>query len=176
MHADWVSCLLVMTTTLVTGTGRRSSSLQPELQVTAKATSSESMNSPVDKFPTFSEEQLHSVSADLSDSDVRYHHHHHPYQQPPNHPPYKFQPNSSWEGRNVGTSSWEHTNGSIRVPRTRTRKSVSEAFSTIRRRDGSVSANAHELAQALKAPLSYRLVVSSKQYTPILWVCGIVYS
>lgn len=140
-----------MTTTIVTGTRRRSSSLHPELQVTAKA---EPMSSPLDKFPTFSEEQLYSVSADPSDNND-----HLQSSNPP--PPYKFQPNSSWEGRNVGTSSWEHSKGSIRVPRTRTRKSVSEAFSTIRRRDGSVSANAHELAQALKAPLSYRLIVSS---------------
>lgn len=38
-------------------------------------------------------------------------------------------------------------------------KSLSEAFRTIRTRKGSVSQNAHELADALKAPLSPKLIV-----------------
>lgn len=37
-------------------------------------------------------------------------------------------------------------------------KSISEAFRTIRGRNGSVSQNAHEIADALKAPLSWQLI------------------
>lgn len=166
-----------MTTTTITGTDRRSSSRQPDLQVSAKATTtataspappppittttisstSESMTSPVDKFPAYNEE-LYSSSAQPEEGHLSPTHH-------------KFQPNTNWEGRNIGTSSWEHANGSIRVPRTRSRRSVSEAFSHLRKRDASVSANAHELAQALKAPLSYRLVVSysSKSFSLVVY-------
>ena len=38
-------------------------------------------------------------------------------------------------------------------------KSLSDAIRTIRTRKGSVSANAQELAAALKAPLSFKLIV-----------------
>jgi solute carrier family 35, member E1 len=38
-------------------------------------------------------------------------------------------------------------------------KSITEAFRTIRERNGSVSQNAHEIAGALKAPLSWQLIV-----------------
>jgi solute carrier family 35 protein E1 len=38
-------------------------------------------------------------------------------------------------------------------------KSLSEALRTIRTRKGSVSQNAHEIADALKAPLSWKLIV-----------------
>lgn len=40
------------------------------------------------------------------------------------------------------------------------RKSVSEALNKFRARQGSVSENAQELAEALKAPVSYKLIVS----------------
>lgn len=39
-------------------------------------------------------------------------------------------------------------------------KSLSDAIRTIRTRKGSVSANAQEIAEALKAPLSVKLIVS----------------
>jgi len=38
-------------------------------------------------------------------------------------------------------------------------KSISEAFRTIRERRGSVTQNAHELADALRAPISPKLIV-----------------
>ncbi|KAI2463573.1 TPT-domain-containing protein [Annulohypoxylon bovei var. microspora] len=38
-------------------------------------------------------------------------------------------------------------------------KSISEAFNTIRARNGSVSQNAHELADALRAPISPKLII-----------------
>jgi solute carrier family 35 protein E1 len=41
-------------------------------------------------------------------------------------------------------------------------KSLSEAIRTIRTRSGSVTQNAHEIADALKAPVSPKLVVGSK--------------
>ena len=54
-------------------------------------------------------------------------------------------------------------NGSINIagPRQHGRqKSIGDAIRTIRGRKGSVSENAQELAEALKAPLSVKLVVS----------------
>lgn len=47
------------------------------------------------------------------------------------------------------------------LPAHRTRRSVSEAINNFRVRRGSVSENAQELAEALKAPVSYTLVVRS---------------
>ena len=44
------------------------------------------------------------------------------------------------------------------VGRTR-QKSLSEAIRTINERRGSIGANAHEIAEALKAPISFKLVV-----------------
>jgi solute carrier family 35 protein E1 len=38
-------------------------------------------------------------------------------------------------------------------------KSLTDAFRTIRTRKGSVSANAQEIAEALKAPVSPKLIV-----------------
>ncbi len=43
----------------------------------------------------------------------------------------------------------------------RSRKSVSDALNNFRTRQGSMSENAQELAEALKAPVSYRLIVGS---------------
>lgn len=42
----------------------------------------------------------------------------------------------------------------------RSRRSVSEAINKFRTRQGSVSENAQDLAEALKAPISYKLIVS----------------
>lgn len=58
---------------------------------------------------------------------------------------------------------WLSKNGSARLglPNGRDRqKSLSDAFRTIRARNGSVSQNAHEIADALRAPLSPKLIVS----------------
>jgi hypothetical protein len=41
----------------------------------------------------------------------------------------------------------------------KSRRSVSDALHNIRTRQGSVSENAQELAEALKAPISYKLIV-----------------
>ena len=45
-------------------------------------------------------------------------------------------------------------------------KSISEALRTIRDRRGSVSQNAHEIADALKAPVSAKLIVSGTRSCP----------
>jgi solute carrier family 35, member E1 len=45
-------------------------------------------------------------------------------------------------------------------------KSLSDAFRTIRSRKGSVSQNAHEIADALKAPVSPMLVVRPNSFPP----------
>ena len=39
-------------------------------------------------------------------------------------------------------------------------KSISDAFRTIRTRKASVSDNAHEIAEALRAPVSVKIIVS----------------
>lgn len=57
--------------------------------------------------------------------------------------------------------AWGNTNGHVVGPGSRhvPQKSLSDAIRTIRTRKGSVSANAQELAEALKAPVSFKLVV-----------------
>ena len=65
-----------------------------------------------------------------------------------------------WQSRKE--TRFGYSNGSTSGPSTRhgRQKSLSEAFKTIRTRKGSVSQNAHEIADALKAPLSPKLIVS----------------
>ena len=57
--------------------------------------------------------------------------------------------------------AWGNTNGHVVGPGSRhvPQKSLSDAIRTIRTRKGSVSANAQELAEALKAPVSFKLIV-----------------
>ncbi|KAI9883843.1 MAG: hypothetical protein M1823_004372 [Watsoniomyces obsoletus] len=68
-------------------------------------------------------------------------------------------PNDRWLPRNDTypyRSTYDAHGSTTRHGR---QKSLSEAFKTIKERRGSVSANAHELADALKAPVSPRLIV-----------------
>lgn len=86
--------------------------------------------------------------------------------KPPNPTPYNSNPSV-----NLPTDGWRprrdsyayHANESRGGDGTRhgRQKSLSDAFHNIRTRRGSVSANAHELADALKAPVSPKLIVSS---------------
>ena len=70
-----------------------------------------------------------------------------------------------WQQRRDSHLAWSNTNtnghvvGSGSGSRHGRQKSLSDAIRTIRTRKGSVSANAQELAEALKAPVSIRLVV-----------------
>lgn len=76
-------------------------------------------------------------------------------------------PSDKWQPRKearVAFVSHSNTGPSNRHGR---QKSLSEAFQTIRTRKGSVSQNAHELADALKAPLSPKLIVRSINFTAV---------
>lgn len=116
---------------------------QAELPMPSKTSNAQSVGSPIDKFPPY-EEEFDTVAGlngpHLSSTA-------------------KYPPNDLWEPRKAGFYSREPPNGFTRNPKHRPRKSISEAISTIRTRNGSVSANAQELAQALRAPVSYRLIV-----------------
>ncbi|MCJ1262272.1 suppressor of loss of ypt1 [Lobaria immixta] len=66
-----------------------------------------------------------------------------------------------WQQRRDSHLAWGNTNGHAVGPGSRhgRQKSLSDAIRNIRTRKGSVSANAQELAEALKAPVSIKLVV-----------------
>lgn len=132
-----------MTTAITTGTGRRSSLQPTELQIPTRAPNTQFLTSPVDKFPAFGDE--------LSDTPKTY--------EPDANPTPPYTPNNRWVPRKAGFANRDFANGSLRNPKQRSRKSISEAISTIRTRNASVSANAQELAQALRAPVSYKLIV-----------------
>ncbi|OCK80273.1 ER to Golgi transport protein-like protein [Lepidopterella palustris CBS 459.81] len=74
-------------------------------------------------------------------------------------------PSNRWQPRKDIAFNW--TNGNAQAPASRhgRQKSLSEALRTIRIRRGSVSANAHEIADALKAPISPRIII----------LCGVWY-
>lgn len=80
-------------------------------------------------------------------------------------------PNENWAPRRYTSRAgrWGTTNGNayqgIRHGR---QKSLSEAIRTIRTRNGSISQNALEIAEALKAPVSPALVVGK-----LFWYYGI---
>ncbi|KAF9883034.1 suppressor of loss of ypt1 [Aspergillus nanangensis] len=133
-----------MTTTIVTGTGRRSSIRQPELQTSAIGPNVQSMTSPIDKFPPFHDE-VHDIAAESKEP-------------PLSAPAVRYTQNDRWEPRKANYSFRDQRKESFRLPKHRSRKSISEALTTIRTRNASVSANAQELADALKAPVSYRLI------------------
>jgi hypothetical protein len=136
-----------MATTTVTGHGRRSSMRQPELQVPNKPSTSQPTSSPIDKFPPYED----SMDAAVGSAT--------PSTRPHRSPSVKYAPGEPWEPRKSAFYSQNHPNGSLRNPKHRPRKSISEAITTIRNRNGSMSANAQELAEALRAPVSYRLIV-----------------
>ena len=63
-------------------------------------------------------------------------------------------PDYKWPARR-GSQSFRNS----RIQGHKSRRSVSDALSKLRNRQGSVSENAHDLAEALKAPVSYKLIV-----------------
>jgi solute carrier family 35, member E1 len=67
-----------------------------------------------------------------------------------------------WQPRKegVGGSIWMNGRASSGGRPHRRQKSLSDAFRTIRTRRASVSANAQEIADALKAPVSPKLIVN----------------
>ena len=65
-----------------------------------------------------------------------------------------------WQARRENHLSWGNGQINIAGPRGHGRqKSLSDAFRTIRSRKASVGENAHELAEALKAPVSIKIIV-----------------
>lgn len=68
-----------------------------------------------------------------------------------------------WQPRKESHLTWSnvHVPGSGRGHGRQ--KSLSDAIRTIRTRKGSVSANAHEIADALKAPVSFKLIVRTPE-------------
>ena len=75
----------------------------------------------------------------------------------PNVPPKSngFLDSERWQPRRENHVAWNNGQETRHVRQ----KSLSDAIRTIRTRKGSVSANAHEIADALKAPVSVKLVV-----------------
>lgn len=75
--------------------------------------------------------------------------------------------NGGWQHKGDNHISWGNwtakgaSRGHGRQP------SLSDAIRTIRTRKGSVSANAQEIAEALKAPVSIKLIVCSK--STVVW-------
>lgn len=93
-----------------------------------------------ERFPSFEDEPRRTSLAQISESPLE--------TSSPIVPEYK------WPARS-------NSNRLNRPAGHKHRKSVSEAINKFRARQGSVSENAQELAEALKAPVSYRLIVSS---------------
>ncbi|KAL8712817.1 MAG: hypothetical protein Q9220_003025 [cf. Caloplaca sp. 1 TL-2023] len=67
--------------------------------------------------------------------------------------------NDRWQGRKDHHIAWSNGNISGTPTKHGRQKSIGEAIKTIRTRKGSVSANAAEIADALKAPVSVKLIV-----------------
>lgn len=136
-----------MSTTTVTGTGRRlsirHSNLQsPKTMVTPSLSSSNT--APADKFPSLDDARPSSTMTPTN-GGISY------------LPRDEF--SDTWKPRQPGHITWQRPKG-LDASKHRPRKSVSEAITAIRARNASMSANAQELAEALKAPVSYRLIVS----------------
>lgn len=84
-----------------------------------------------------------------------------------------FPPGDRWYPRKDKGSRW--VNGSAGAgtgTRHGRQKSLSEAIRTIKGRRGSVSANAHEIAEALRAPVSAKLIVRSSRIPHFTCSCA----
>lgn len=79
-------------------------------------------------------------------------------------------PSDQWRPRR--NSRFDHSNNTSHAPATRhgRQKSLSEAIRTIRTRKGSVSQNAHEIADALKAPISPKIIVRGSCSSTNSWL------
>lgn len=100
------------------------------------------------KFPELSDEMLQTTQESYESNPAS------PMPQPlglPNH----LHSNERWQARRDS----RNMNGWTPSTRHGRQKSLSEAIRTVRGRKGSVSQNAHEIADALKAPVSGKLIV-----------------
>lgn len=147
-----------MTTTTVTGTGRRLSIRQSNWQPPSKTMVSPPLSSPnttpLDKFPPFEEGTPTTL---LTPTNRRFSH------------SQRDGLNDMWQPRQPAHITWQRPNG-LDASKHRPRKSISDAITTIRTRNASMSANAQELAEALKAPISYKLIVSRNDLIGIFWL------
>lgn len=100
-----------------------------------------------EKFPSFEdsrlEDKLHPVASPQSISS-----------------PINPLVGNNWPLRKSSQTGWENRNGG-RLHKYRSKRSVSEAIDNFRQRRGSISVNTQELAEALKAPISYKLIVGA---------------
>lgn len=65
-----------------------------------------------------------------------------------------------WQPRKDHHLVWDNGQINVTPPRHNRQRSLSDAFKTIRSRKASVGENAREVAEALKAPVSVKIVVS----------------
>lgn len=72
-------------------------------------------------------------------------------------------PVNNWPVRKTSHAGWAKRN-SGELHKHQSKRSVSEVFDNLRQRRGSISANTHELAEALKAPISWKLIVRVSTY------------
>jgi solute carrier family 35, member E1 len=93
-----------------------------------------------ERFPSFDAQPLNFTLPDVSESPLETTH--------------SVVPEYKWPARKSSQLMKES-----RQPFHRPRRSVSDAINKFRTRQGSVSENAQELAEALKAPISYTLIV-----------------
>ncbi|WPH04228.1 Hypothetical protein R9X50_00711700 [Acrodontium crateriforme] len=116
------------------------------------------------KFPELSQEQLHAYPEGFEDISRG------PSPAPLNGLPHGLHSSERWPGRRDSKArNWgAYSNGSAvgGVAGRPRQKSLSEAIKTVRSRKMSLSENAHEIAESLKAPVSIKLVV----------LCGIWYA
>lgn len=132
--------------------GRRTSSLRTNWIPSTRSTGDQPMAGSLDKFPEFEESPMSTTddpNSHLTTPTIR-------------HPQEDY-----WQPRKNGHVAWDHPNGVVPHSSHRPRKSIGETIASLRTRNASVAVNAHELADALKAPVSYKLIVSRKPL-PIL--------
>jgi solute carrier family 35 protein E1 len=87
-------------------------------------------------------------------------------------PPNGQAPGERWQPRrdsNLRGSAWTNKDTSTAGGHSR-QKSLSDALRTLRTRRGSVSANVHEIGDALKAPVSPKLIVCNPMSRDRLWL------
>jgi solute carrier family 35, member E1 len=124
-----------------------------------RRSSSSAQQSPMKfKFPDVTHEQMHSGYAEQEGEIIS----RGPSPRPlPNGLPAGLHSSERWPARKTSRNQWSAwangtAGGGTRHGR---QKSLSEAIKTVRTRKMSMSENAHEIADSLKAPVSPRLVV-----------------
>lgn len=127
-----------MSTATLTGIGRHPSIRHPSTwSQQHRDPSPQVQSSPIDAFPAFVDETPEAATNGKPQEEQNGHDH-------------------TWQPRKAEYAGWDHHKPASKH---RPRKSISETITTIRKRNASMSANAHDIAEALKAPVSYKLIV-----------------